>query len=216
MHDQEGVIKYQLNHTHKPISDLFPLHEINAWRSILLRLELMGQNKNRYDGYGFGNISQRIFPANDQFIISGTQTANLLMLQRHHFAVVENASPALNQLTSYGNCKPSSEALTHAMIYQQKKHIQAVIHVHCPEIWQHTTLLNIPHTARHIAYGTPDMASAVDQLFIQGELDQLSLFSMLGHEDGVVSFGYNMEQAVTVLIKQLSLAIAIEQCSENR
>ena len=211
MHDQEGVIKYQLSHTSKLISNQIPLNEINAWRSILQRLKLIGQDSSRYDGYGYGNISQRISPASDQFIISGTQTGHLHLLNRQHYAVVEHASPELNQLTSYGNCKPSSEALTHAMVYHQNKDIQAVIHVHCPEIWQHTAHLKIPHTTQHIAYGTPAMATAVEQLFNHGELIKLPLFSMLGHEDGVVAFGNSLSQAAIVIITQLSRAIAIEQ-----
>ncbi len=211
MHDQEGVIKYQLRHTNKPISKQLPLSEINAWRSIFIRLQLMGQNDNRYDGLGYGNISQRIVPTSNQFIISGTQTGHLPRLNLQHYVVVETADPDLNQLSSYGNSKPSSEALTHAMVYQQNKNIQAVIHVHCPEIWEHTTQLNIPQTDKNIAYGTPAMATAVEQLFAQGDLDQLHIFTMLGHKDGVISFGNSLSQAATLLIEQLSRAIAIAQ-----
>ncbi len=211
MHDQEGVIKYLLHHTNKPISKQIPLDEINAWRNIFMRLELIGQNSNRYNGLGYGNISQKLSLTNNHFIISGTQTGHRHKLNHQHYAVVETAYPDLNQLSSYGNSKPSSEALTHAIIYQQHKNIYAVIHVHCPEIWKYTEQLNIPHTGKHITYGTPTMATAVEQLFTQGRLNQLHLFTMLGHEDGVISFGNTLSQAAIVLIEQLSKAIAIAQ-----
>jgi hypothetical protein len=34
---------------------------------------------------------------------------------------------------------------------------------------------------------------------------------MLGHEDGIVAWGATVEQAASVLIEQLALAIALEQ-----
>ena len=108
-------------------------------------------------------------------------------------------------------CKPSSESLTHASIYAQDSNIQAVIHVHSPEIWNNTVALNLPHISADIPYGTVEMAIAVEQLFQSGNLQQISLFTMLGHEDGVVSFGRNMQEAAWELIKYLSLAIGIEQ-----
>ena len=55
------------------------------------------------------------------------------------------------------------------------------------------------------------MAIAVEQLFQSGKLKQTSLFTMLGHEDGVVSFGRNMPEAACELIKYLALAIGIGQ-----
>ncbi len=210
MHEQEGVIKYHLNHDDKPISAQISLKEISAWRCIMMRLGLLGQDNTRYEGFGFGNISQRISFPGDQFVISGTQTGHLHRLTRAHYAVVEKARPKSNQLVSHGNNKPSSEALTHAMVYKQSTDIHAVIHVHCPEIWKNTERLNLPHTADNIPYGTPAMAVAVDQLFNQGKLNQFRVFSMLGHEDGIIAFGRDLAQAANELILQLSKAFSLE------
>jgi L-ribulose-5-phosphate 4-epimerase len=54
------------------------------------------------------------------------------------------------------------------------------------------------------------MALAVEPLFESGKLQKISLFTMLGHEDSVVSFGRIMPEAAWELIKYLSLAIGIE------
>lgn len=217
MKEQEGVIKYQLNHTQQPISQPFPFTEINAWRTIAVRLDLIGQNPERYDNIGFGNISQRIDPDSAQFIISGTQTGHIEQLSSEHYCLIVNAEPHQNRLQSCGLCKPSSESLTHASVYAQDNAIQAIIHAHSPEIWKHTVALNLPHTSADIPYGTVEMAMAVEQLFQYGNLTtQTSLFTMLGHEDGVVAFGRNMEEAAWGLIKYLSLAIGIEQQCDNR
>ncbi len=216
MKEQEGVIKYQLNHTQQPISQPFRFAEINAWRTIAVRLDLIGQNPERYDNIGFGNISQRIDPDSAQFIISGTQTGHIEQLSPEHYCLIVNAEPHQNRLQSCGLCKPSSESLTHASVYAQDTAIQAVIHAHSPEIWKHTVALNLPHTTADIPYGTVEMAAAVEQLFQSGKLGEIPLFTMLGHEDGVVAFGRNMEEAAWELISHLALAIRIEQQRENR
>lgn len=216
MKEQEGVIKYQLKHTQQPINHPCSLIEINAWRTIAVRLDLIGQSPDRYDNIGFGNISQRIDPHSDQFIISGTQTGHIEHLSPEHYCLVVKAEPHQNRLQSCGLCKPSSESLTHASVYAQNNAIQAVIHAHSPEIWKHTVTLDLPHTGADIPYGTVEMATAVEQLFQSGKLMQISLFTMLGHEDGIVAFGKDMQEAAWELIKYLSLAIGIEQRRINR
>jgi ribulose-5-phosphate 4-epimerase/fuculose-1-phosphate aldolase len=216
MKQQEGVIKYQLNHTQQPISPLHSLTDINAWRTIAVRLDLIGQSPERYRNIGFGNISQRIDPHSAQFIISGTQTGHIEQLNPEHYCLIVKAEPHQNRIQSRGLCKPSSESLTHASVYAQNQAIQAVIHAHSPEIWKHAVALGLPHTSADIPYGTIEMAMAVEQLFQSGKLAQISLFTLLGHEDGVIAFGRNMEEAAWELIKHLSKAIRIEQQRINR
>ncbi|TRW90739.1 class II aldolase/adducin family protein [Candidatus Methylobacter oryzae] len=216
MKEQEGVIKYQLHHTQQPISHLLSLTEINAWRTIAVRLGLIGQIPERYDNIGFGNISQRLAPDSSQFVISGTQTGHIEQLNPEHYCLIVKADPHQNRLESCGLCKPSSESLTHASIYAQDMSIQTVIHAHSPEIWKHTGSLGLPHTKADVPYGTVEMAAAVEHLFQSGKLMQTSLFTMLGHEDGVVAFGKNMREAAWELIKYLSLAIGVEQQGINR
>ena len=38
----------------------------------------------------------------------------------------------------------------------------------------------------------------------------MRLFTMLGHEDGIVAWGATLEQAAALLIQQLAHAIALE------
>ncbi len=216
MKEPEGVIKYQLTHTQQSIKPLCSLSEINAWRTIVVRLNLIGQSPDRYDNIGFGNISRRIAPDSEQFIISGTQTGHIEHLRPEHYCLIVKAEPQQNRLQSQGPCKPSSESLTHASVYAQDNTVQAVIHAHSPEIWKNTVALGLPHTGADIPYGTVAMASAVEQLFQSGKLTTTSLFTMLGHEDGVVAFGKNMQAAAWELLKYLSLAIGIEQQRINR
>jgi hypothetical protein len=213
MKEQEGVIKYTLDHSSDSIADTICIAEINAWRTLFFKLELIGQKAGRYDGYGFGNISQRINSPNPeqvQFLITGTQTGNLTSLSRQHYCTVISANPDKNTIKSVGESKPSSEALTHASIYQSNLEIQSVIHVHCPEIWNNTARLNLPFTAANIPYGTPEMAIEVKRLLQQRHAKNSGLCSMLGHKDGVFSFSNSMESAAWSIINYYSKAIALE------
>ena len=204
MQETEGVIKYHLDHRHTAANPDWPLTTMNSWRCLLYKLELIGQNPARYMGYGYGNISQRF--TSEQFIISGTQTGGLAELSAQHYCLVEKADINSNSLYSSGSCKPSSEALSHASVYQQDPTIQCVIHAHSPEIWQATQELKLAHIPETIAYGTPEMARAIGELLHSGALKQQALFTLLGHQDGVISFGQSFSEAACVMIKALASA----------
>lgn len=211
MSDLEGVIKYRLEHRQNELSPSIDIGPINGWRSLFFRLGIIGQTPDKYHGLGYGNISQRLAPGQNSFLISGTQTGHLACLEREHFAIVDAASAKLNTIRSHGPSQPSSEALTHGSIYGLAPEAQAVIHVHCPEIWRYTRLLNLPCTQADIAYGSQEMTEAVEHLFSSGQLKNLPIFSMLGHEDGIVAFGESLAGAAQILLIQLAAALAVEQ-----
>jgi L-ribulose-5-phosphate 4-epimerase len=200
MNETEGVIKFELHHAHAPLPAGIDLRPVNAWRTLFHRLGLIGQDLGRYGGYGFGNISFKSDNKTNQFIISGTQTGHLEALQADHYCMVTDAQIIKNRLCSTGLSKPSSEALTHACVYQQDPEIKAVIHVHSPELWIKTKELGLPYTPVSVLYGSPEMALAVNELFTGGQLDSCSIFSMQGHEDGIIAFGRSLEAAAWTLI----------------
>ncbi|MCK9608118.1 MAG: class II aldolase/adducin family protein [Methylomonas sp.] len=214
MSELEGVIKYRLEHHQSELLPSIDIGPINGWRGLFFRLGIIGQKPEKYHGLGYGNISQRLTPGRNSFLISATQTGHLACLNREHFAIVETASAKLNTIRSRGPSRPSSEALTHASIYALAPEAQAVIHVHCPEIWRHTHRLDLPYTRAEIAYGSIEMTEAVEQLFNSGQLNNLPIFSMLGHEDGIVAFGDSLASAAQTLLIPLAHALAIEQ-SQN-
>ncbi len=211
MGEREGVIKYRLTHDDGILASNIDISTINAWRGVLYRLQLIGQLADKYHGLGFGNISRRLHPGEAPFLITATQTGHQPWLARSDFAVVNAASPAENWLHSTGPSRPSSEALTHASVYRLDTQTQAVIHVHSPELWRQTRALRLPHTGADIAYGSVEMSAAVEVLFDSGQLRSLPIFSMLGHEDGIVAFGATLDAAAITLLTQLAKAIAIEQ-----
>ncbi|WP_341325273.1 class II aldolase/adducin family protein [Methylotuvimicrobium sp. KM2] len=216
MQEQEGVIKFRFDHQNRPIDQAISLSALNAWRSILFKLGLIGRDPARYGGLGYGNISLKPDLNNNAFIISGTQTGHIAELSREHYCEVWNTDIERYFLQSKGLTKPSSEAITHACVYSQDASIRSVIHIHSPEIWQKTAELALPHTPADAAYGTPQMARAVAELFQSGPLDDRPIFSMLGHQDGIVAFGDSIEHAAWLLIKALGDALRIEDTIDKQ
>lgn len=216
MAEQEGVIKFQLDFsTAAPLLN-DDLSEISAWRKMLYLSQLIGQTPDRYEGYGFGNISRRLLPLDTplgqrSFVISGTQTGNHTDLRPEHYAVVRVYDPTRNLIVGEGPIRPSSESLTHGMIYDMDVNIQWVMHAHSPELWRHARALDIPMTDERVAYGTPAMAGEVERLFAETDVSDRGIFGMAGHEDGIISFGSSAEAAGSVILLALVAAFQMEE-----
>lgn len=194
----EGVIKFEINHTDSDVVDYDKLDKLCRWRDSLRCLELTGQDPNRYGGLGFGNVSTK---CGNGFLISGTQTGGIQSLKREHFSLVESWDFEKNYIKSSGPIKPSSESLTHAAVYTYgPPEIEYVVHAHSPEIW---TAAKRDGSLRFIDegidYGTPEMAQAVADLFTNKKLKSADVFVMLGHEDGIVSFGRTAAEAASIV-----------------
>ncbi len=199
MTEQEGVIKYQLEFREaEPLLD-HNYSDLNHWHRQFKNAGILGQDPKRYNGLGFGNLSQRI--DQQSFLISGTQTGGLDELTANDYALVTRTDIPLNRVEAEGWVKPSSESLTHAAVYAFDDQIQYVFHVHSPDIWNARTSLDIPETAAHIAYGTPQMAEEMIRLYQQGVFERGNILAMVGHEDGVIGFGSTADQAGGLIMR---------------
>lgn len=209
----EGVIKFQMEYTVAPALPGAELRELNAWRKILFMTALIGQDPNRYGGYGFGNISCRIdstWQAGEQahFAITGTQTGGQAELTPDDYVLVTACYPEQNKLVAQGPVKPSSESLTHGVLYALDSKVRWVMHAHSPHIWRNAAALALPMTGP-VPYGTPEMADEVARLYREGDAREKRIFGMAGHEDGVVSFGATAEEAGFVLLGYLARAFQL-------
>lgn len=200
--EQEGVIKYRLEHTFSEPSlcPEFPL--LRACRRALFKAGLIGQHPQRYDGLGYGNLSLRL-TGPTHFLVSGTQTGEQPDPGMQSYAEVVDCDPRSGWLHSKGPVKPSSEALTHAQIYGLDTAIRSVVHVHSPELWHAAETLGLPSTPPDAAYGTLEMVLAVQALWDEGRLRSRPVFAMGGHQDGIISFGVNPEAASAPLFNLL-------------
>ena len=207
---QEGVTKFDLQFTPSAPSPFDELRALNAWRTIFYRLGLIGRDSGRYGGVGFGNASGRLAPFDGpepRFAITGTQTGHLPVLDERHYALVVETDPGRNRVVAQGPVPPSSESLTHGMLYTLDGEIRYVFHVHCPEIWRSAHALGIPVTDPNVAYGTPAMAAEIERLFKATRVREQKIFAMGGHEDGVIAFGCSAQDVGIIMLRCLADAL---------
>jgi ribulose-5-phosphate 4-epimerase/fuculose-1-phosphate aldolase len=198
----EGVVKYSCEWVLGEKVALELINSLMQWRDHIHQLGLIGV----YDqGIGFGNISIRISDTL-QFIISGSQTGHLAHLEPQHYTVVTDFNIEQNYLTCCGPIQASSESLTHAAIYSVQPQINAIIHVHHPQLWQHL-LYQIPTTRKQVKYGTPAMAAEMFRLFEEENLIQQKILVMAGHEDGFLTFGKDLNEAGEILMQYYKYSI---------
>jgi hypothetical protein len=158
-------------------------------RSDLFALGLIGRDPRRYDGLGYGNVSCR---AGSGFVISGTQTGHLPVLADNQYVTAYGWDIPRFALWSCGSVQPSSEAMTHAMLYDALPDAGAILHVHAPEIWHRLRLSGFPQTPPEAGYGSPAMVSAVAALAIRHGWRDEGVMVMAGHQDGLIAFGADL------------------------
>jgi len=194
--DREGIIKYTAEHVRRPLDEPAGLVELLRWRPRLYERRLIGADQ---DGLGYGNLSVRLH-ASPRFLISGTQTSGLAAVHAGHFAEVTAVDLDRNDLKCVGEVQASSEAMTHAALYQADPAIRAVVHVHSRRLWErHRGTL--PTTREEAAYGTPEMAYEVIRLYRRGALAKQGVFVMGGHPEGMIAFGRSMAEAAGLILE---------------
>ena len=202
MSEQEGVIKYDLVFSDTELTLAHDFSSLNRWHHRFKQAGILGQDPGRYEGLGFGNISERI--GESTFLISGTQTGYLERLEPSDYALVTKADVSTNRIEAKGCIKPSSEALTHAAVYALSGDIRFVFHVHSPDIWNRRSVLSLPQTGAEIPYGTPEMAFEMKRIFQQGLFKDRKVLAMAGHEDGIIGFGPTADEVGDAILALLA------------
>src|SRR5690606_33451523 len=103
--EEEGVIKFSAQHQECVLAEQrfgALARELQAWRHILSRIGLVGQDDQRYGGAGFGNMSARVAPPSlamgrRGFLITGSQTGRLETLRLLDYSLVEQYSARDNR-----------------------------------------------------------------------------------------------------------------------
>jgi len=214
----EGVIRFEAVHQARPLEERVlgeSVRALAAWREILARLGLLGQDPARYGGLGYGNVSARLGPFGEvprgrrRFLVTGTQTGDRRHVTLADFCVVEQYDLARNRVRSTGPVPPSSESLTHGALYDVAPAARAVLHAHAPEVWRQARALGLPTTRAGAQNGTPEMAVEVQRLHREGPLAALGILVMGGHEDGVLAFGGSAGEAGEILVRHLARALVL-------
>jgi len=213
---REGVIQFAAVHTTGTLDPRLQdeARTLIGWRNLLFALGIIGEDPLRYDGVGFGNASVRVPPfrgprgQESAFLITATQTGKKPRLDTGDLALVESWDLKKNRVVSRGTALPSSESMTHGAVYDVVAGARAVLHVHAPALFTKARALALPTTPAHVGYGTPAMAHEVARLWREDQLQQTRVFAMGGHEDGIVAFGNDVDDAGARLLAVLARALA--------
>ena len=205
----EGVIKFTVkDHRSGPPIALEDYQDIEAIRSRLWQLELIGHD--RQADVGYGNISCR--RSLGGFVISGTQTGHKEALDGGDYVVVDGWDFSRNSVSCTGPSLPSSESLSHAALYQRPD-VGGVIHVHCRELWDELIQAGALSTEEDIAYGSEALYQRLGELAGTGtgsgtagnkpadSAPGLPLIIVTkGHQDGVFVAGSDLAEAYEAVI----------------
>jgi ribulose-5-phosphate 4-epimerase/fuculose-1-phosphate aldolase len=204
----EGTIQFRFDLTPGtradwPGADQFALFV--SWRRILRRLKLVGRDARRYDGYGYGNLSMRDTQQPARFFISASQTSGAAAITPRDVVRIDRWNADRFEVAATGDAPPSSESITHGMLYAADPAIHWIMHAHSHEIWAVAGALGLPTTAAAVTYGSPAMAAAVADLMARHRQRPL-VFATLGHLDGIFACGAGAASAGSALVNALALA----------
>lgn len=194
---EDGVIKFNCEWEDKELPVSVPA-QLLRWRDKMYEHRLIGEYEEIKIGYG--NISVKL---GEGFLISGTQTGNIYPIQAENFSFVMDYDMSKNWVKCIGRVKASAESLTHAAFYEADESIQAIIHVHNIKLWNKLIDI-IPTSKMEVTYGTAEMASEIKRLFLETNIQEKKLMVMGGHEEGLIAFGENLEEAGKVLLNVLT------------
>jgi ribulose-5-phosphate 4-epimerase/fuculose-1-phosphate aldolase len=188
----DGVIKYSIEHQSTSTPLFSGYEQLEALRTRLFTLGLIGEK----DGIGYGNLSMR-HEGSKSFFITATQTGRKYTLSREYYTYISDYDFSTFKVISQGKHKPSSEALSHAMIYAIDDRITTVIHIHSLALWKFMQAKN--DLATTAEYGTAEMVEEIAGLYTDLDPMMNNAFVMEGHEEGIITFGISVEEAELAL-----------------
>ena len=198
----EGVIRFTYELQSGPAPSDVEIGELSRWRKELYDRDSIGGDISRYGAF-YGNVSLRTGGADEdvgyrQFIVSCTQTGDNPNPKSSCYCRILRYDHHNNRVLAIGPCAPSSEALTHAAMYDASHDIRAIVHGHDSILWQWLQQQNAPATPPHIDYGTVAMAHAARDVVSRTQASPFrypGILSMDGHLDGVIAWGDGPAQA---------------------
>ena len=200
----DGIIKYSIEHQTAATPLFSGYEELEALRRRLFALGLIGEK----DGIGYGNLSMRTDRAKS-FFITATQTGREQTLLREYYTHISDYDFSTFKVISEGAHKPSSEALSHEMIYEIDERITTVIHIHSLALWKFMKANDCLATTAE--YGTAKMVEEIAELYDSLDPVTNNAFVMKGHEEGIITFGRSVEE--TELILYNIIQAYLQSCS---
>lgn len=192
----EGYVKFAVHLTEGDLPVCPALGRLNEVRTELHDLGLIGVLPG---GIGYGNLSVRLNGSN-RFIISGTATGAKRELALTDYCLVDSFNICRNEVFCTGRIRASSESMSHGAVYLANPAVTCVIHIHSRAVFRFMLENGYPRTSEQAAYGTPQIAEETVRLVRDAGATQ-GLFVMAGHEDGVISYGDDIEAARQLILE---------------
>jgi ribulose-5-phosphate 4-epimerase/fuculose-1-phosphate aldolase len=189
----EGYVKYVAEHTMAPAIETPYWRRLNPVRTKLREMGLVGVTSG---GIGFGNLSLRV--EGNKFLISGTATGAAPILGPEGYCLITSFDVDENRVVSTGPVKPSSETMTHGVIYGSCE-ANCVIHVHSRAIFDGMIREGYPATPGTAAYGTPDIARSIEKLVNYDSGKNEGQIVLAGHDEGVIVYASTIEKAFSLI-----------------
>lgn len=140
-----------------------------------------------YPGGSYGNLSFRINPGDNTFIITGTSIGLKDNLTDDCFVKVTACDLEKKIIYAEGKRCPSSESMLHYSIYNARPYVQAIFHGHAKEFPSNPNSLNFSETATVEPYGSSELVKSVLDI-----LAYQNFFIIKNH--GFVSLGNTMQE----------------------
>jgi L-fuculose-phosphate aldolase len=141
-----------------------------------------------YGEFSQGNLSFRLRPGENAFVISGSQVGWKDSLTDEKFVTVHSCDLERGMVYASGTRDPSSESMFHFAIYRARKDVEAVFHGHSREILKCISKLNLPETREKAPYGSIELVRSV--MDVLGDANFILI-----RKHGFISLGATMKEA---------------------
>ena len=158
-----------------------------------------------YEGGSHGNLSFRVEPGSDSFIITAANSSLKESTTNDRFYLVSKIDPGKNMVYASGlpEKKPSSEAMLHDAIYKCRPEVMAILHGHCKEITKNATKAGIVSTREFVESGTQKIIDSV--LEVLGDNNFIEI-----KDHGFISLGKSIKQTGKLSLQMRDKCIAID------
>lgn len=189
----EGV-KYKTEY----ISEVVPadnrIDKLRKWCRIFHENDLAPY----YPGGTHGNMSFRVKPGEDTFVITAARTSFAKELPPEAFFTITGVDleKAIVYASGARSREPSSETMLHYAIYRERRDVTAILHGHCIAITQNAEKAGIVTTKEFVEPGTVKVVDSVlevlnDHIFIEMK------------EHGFMSLGKSIDEAGLLAMEML-------------
>jgi ribulose-5-phosphate 4-epimerase/fuculose-1-phosphate aldolase len=182
------------------------LEKLSRFRAKLWDLRIIG--KTETDSYG--NVSHRLDES--FFAISRSGVGGLRKLSPDDFIVAryrqgEFHPPSVFRGILTEDQKPSRDTKIHSALYSGSEKVNVVAHFHHPLIWG-MFLDKFPTTSVDKPPGSVELAEEIFDLCQKLDLQKDWIIILGSHEDGILTFGENiesLEEKIIALVKEYPL-----------